>query len=126
MLYFVVFVGLCVAALMWFIYAAGRKSRDSRHTRKTARHHEPLYEARHVREPLHHHNAHTPDTSSPHVWHNRRSRMLEENWTGKTISATRLRTDDEPVAEEEQTDGPLMTEVKYTPVEVPKASGRKT
>ena len=126
MLYFVAIVGLGVAALIGFIVASGRKSRDGRQSRKTARHHEPLYEARHVHEPLHHQHSHTPDSSNAHVWHNRRSRMLDESWGSKTISATRLRSDEEPAASEEETDGPLMTEVQYTPVEVPKASNQKS
>lgn len=120
MIYFLIFIGLCAAGLVRFIFSSDRKSRQTRHSASKPQY----YHQARRHDPLRHNQARPLNKD---MWGNRRQHAAEEVRGSYSLTARKIVFDSETEAgtqieEGAETEVLSMTEVKYTPTDLYKTS----
>lgn len=125
-IYFLVFVAVCAVAFVVVIGRSNRRQRKRPDMPKVhaPRHTTPLHRHRTAGHALlHSHDLHGPSEAHD-IWHTRRQHAAKERWEpGSSITASRIRSDDEP--ERGEDDEMSMGVIEYTPEDVTPTGGRK-
>lgn len=114
---------LALLLVIWVSMSSRRGKRRAPVPPQHGHHREPLYEHRVRGQTVHHsHAGHV--TARQDVWQERRQRAARDRWEPSgTLTASRIRSDDEP--ESGAQDEIAMSAIEYVPTELPKSGERK-
>jgi hypothetical protein len=116
--YFLAVVAVCAIGIVWLLSRSWKKREESS-SRHAAHHAQPLYQHRTAGHALLHSHTGRPPADNRDIWHTRRPRATEERWeqTG-SLTARRIRSDEDTQTDEPAESEMTMSVIEYTPEEV--------
>lgn len=118
-LYFLIFVGVCAVAIVWFTFRAARLQKIKAQKAKQKATH---YEHRASHSPILHSHTRSLKPASADMWAEHRQHASGVRRVSESLIARKVRFDDEL---EDGADELKMKEFRYTPTEFYETGGRK-